>query len=325
MRMRNIVVMAAAAAAFISSAWAGPYPERPVTLVVPFAAGGDADLAARNLAPVAQRLLGQPVVVANKAGASGAIGSQAVRDAAPDGYTLLVARVGSNAVLPALKPDLGWKWDDFTFLGLLELNPFVCFVNADSPYKSLGDLTRAIKANPGKLNYSSSGAGTILHLAPLMIFQSLGLGEDAAVHVAYKGGSEAALAVISRNVDFSCGNLTSTLGLIRGGKVRALVTTTPERVKDIPDVPTAREAGYPELEAIIGWSALYGPPRLPREVVARWADALASAAKDPARLAGEERIGSIPRVLPPEETRRYVGDQVRAYEKLGRQLHLELK
>lgn len=326
MRTRNIVfVMAAAAAAFASDAWSGGYPERPVTVIVPFAAGGDADLAGRNLAAVAQRLLGQPVVVTNKAGASGAIGSQAVRDATPDGYTLLVARVGSNAVLPALKHDLGWTWDDFTFLGLLELNPFVCFVNADSPYRTFGDLTRAIRANPGKLNYSSSGAGTILHLAPLMIFQSLGLGEDAAAHIAYKGGSEAALAVISKNVDFSCGNLTSTLGLIRGGKVRALVTTTPERVKDIPDVPTAREAGYPQLEAIIGWSALYGPPRLSAQVVARWADALAAAAKDPSWLAGEEKIGSIPRVLSPQETRSYVGAQVRAYEKLGRQLHVELR
>lgn len=322
---RAWTAVAAMAAAFGVAAWAGPYPERPVTLVVPFAAGGDADLAGRNLGATAQKLLGQPVVVVNRAGASGAIGSQAVRDAAPDGYTLLVARVGSNAVLPALKHDLGWKWDDFTFLGLLELNPFVCFVNADSPYKTFGELTQAIKANPGKLNYSSSGAGTILHLAPLMIFQSLGLDENAAVHVAYKGGSEAALAVISKNVDFSCGNLTSTLGLIRGGKVRALVTTTPERVKDIPDVPTARESGYPELEAIIGWSALYGPRGLPKDVVARWAEVLATTAKDPAWLAGEEKIGSIPRILSPEETRRYVASQVQAYEKLGRQLHLELK
>ena len=323
---RRIMVAAAVAFGLVAGvALAGPYPERPVTLVVPFAAGGDADLAGRNLAPAAQRLLGQPVVVVNKAGASGAIGSQAVRDAAPDGYTLLVARVGSNAVLPALKRDLAFKWDDFTFLGLLELNPFVCFVSADSPYRTFAELTQAIKASPGKLNFSSSGAGTILHLAPLMIFQSLGLDESAAVHVAYKGGSEAALAVISHNVDFSCGNLTSTLGLIQGGKVRALVTTTPERVKDIPDVPTAREIGYPELEAIIGWSALYGPPGLPGDVVARWAEVLAAAAKDPAWLAGEEKIGSIPRVLSPAGTRRYVAGQVQAYEKLGRQLHLELK
>jgi tripartite-type tricarboxylate transporter receptor subunit TctC len=322
--VRKTWAACAAMALYSVCAWAAPYPERPVTLIVPFAAGGDADLAGRNLAATAQRLLGQPVVVLDKAGASGAIGSMAVRDAAPDGYTLLVARVGSQAVLPALKPDLGFKWDDFTFLGLLELNPFVCFVSADSPYRTFGDLTNAIKANPGKLNYSSSGAGTILHLAPLMIFQSLGLDENAAVHVAYKGGSEAALAVISKNVDFSCGNLTSTLGLIRGGKVRALVTTTPERVSDIPDVPTARESGFPELEAIIGWSALYGPPRMPKEIVARWAEVLAATAKDPAWLAGEQKIGSIPRVLSPDETRRYVEGQVRTYEKLGRQLHLEL-
>lgn len=316
--------VAAMAAALGVAAWAGPYPERAVTLVVPFAAGGDADLAGRNLAPAAQRLLGQPVVVVNRAGASGAIGSQAVRDAAPDGYTLLVARVGSNAVLPALKRDLGFKWDDFTFLGLLELNPFVCFVNADSPYKTFGDLTRAIKANPGKLNFSSSGAGTILHLAPLMIFQSLGLDENAAVHVAYKGGSEAALAVISKNVDFSCGNLTSAIGLIKGNKLRALVVTTPERVKDIPDVPAARETGYPQLEAIVGWSALYGPPGMSREAAARWAEVLAAVAKDPQWLAGEEKIGSIPRILAPAETERFVAEQFRLYEELGRKLGIKI-
>ena len=304
---------------------AAAYPDKPITFIVPFSAGGDADLAGRNLGAAASALLKQPIVVVNKAGASGAIGSQQVRDAAPDGHTLLVARVGSNAVLPALKKDLAYKWDDFTFLGLLELNPNVCVVAADSPYRTLADLERALKANPGKLNYSSSGTGTILHLGAQLLLQSMKLPGDAAAHVAYKGGGEASMAIVSKAVDFGCGNLTSNIGLIKGGKLRALVVTTPERVKDIPEVPTAREAGHGTLEAIVGWSALYGPPGLPREVVARWSEVLAQVAKDPKWIAGEEKIGSVPRILPPAETRAFVADQFRVYQELGRQLGVELK
>ena len=300
------------------------YPDRPITFIVPFAAGGDADLAGRNLAAAAQGLLKQPVVVINKAGASGSIGSQQVENESTDGYMLLVARVGSNAVLPALQKNLSYKWNDFTFIGLLELNPVVCVVHPASPYKTLDDLGRALKAQPGKLNYSSSGIGTILHLGPQLLFQAFGVAGDAATHVPYKGGSEAALAVLSRTVDFSCGNLTSEIGLIRGGSLRALVVTTPERVKDIPDVPTAREAGYPQLETIVGWSALYGPPKMDPIALAKWTEVLRRVANDPVWIAGEEKIGSIQRILPPRETEAFVADQFKVYEQLGKQLNLEL-
>lgn len=318
---RRLAVAALAATAL--SAFA--YPDKPITFVVPFTAGGDADLAGRNLGAAAQTILKQPVVIQNRAGASGAIGSQAVRDAAPDGYTLLIARVGSNAVLPALNRNLSYKWDDFTFLGLLELNPVVCVVHPDSPYKTMGDLERAIKSQPGKLNYSSSGTGTILHLGPQLLLQSMGMKGDAAVNVNYKGGNEAVLAVLTRDVEFSCGNLTSAIGQLKAGKLRALLVTTPERVKDAPDVPTAREAGHPRMEAIVGWSALYGPPKLPREIVARWGQVLEQVARDPQWIAGEEKIGSVPRILPPQATERFVGEQFKVYEQLARQLGLELK
>jgi tripartite-type tricarboxylate transporter receptor subunit TctC len=301
------------------------YPSKPVTIVVPFAAGGDADQSARNLSVVAQRVLKQPIVVFNKPGASGAIGSQAVRDAAPDGYTLLLARVGSQVVLPALQRDLAYKWNDFTFIGLLELNPVVCIVHPDSPYKTFADLTRAIRESPGKLNYSSSGTGTILHLAPQLVLQTMGLATNAAVNVSYKGGSEAVLAVLTREVDFSCGNLTSELGQIAAGRLRPLVTTTPDRVKDIPDVPTAREAGFPQLEAIVGWSALYGPPKLDPNVLQRWVEVLRQASADRAWLEGNARYGGIARVLAPEDTAKFVAESFATYSKLGRDLGIELK
>lgn len=322
--MKMLKAAATALAALALPALAA-YPDKPITFVVPFTAGGDADLAGRNLGQSAQALLKQPIVVVNQVGASGAIGAQRVKDAAPDGYTLLVARVGSNVVLPALKRDNPFKWNDFTFLGLLELNPVVCVVHPESPYRTLADLGDAVKSQPGKLNYSSSGVGTILHLGSQLLLQAWGLPSDAAAHVAYKGGNEAVLAVMTKDVQFSCGNLTSALGQLKAGKLRALVVTTPERVADIPDVPTAKEAGVPKLEAIVGWSALYGPPGLPRDVVARWTEALAAIAKDPKWIEGEAKIGSIPRILAPAETAKYVEDQFRTYEALGRSLGVELR
>ena len=165
-----------------------------------------------------------------------------------------------------------------------------------------GDLVEAMRRNPGKLNYSTSGAGTILNLGPQMMFDVLKLGSDAAVQVAYKGGGDAAMAVLSREVDFNCGNLTSLIGNLKGGRMRALFTTTPQRWQDIPDVPTVRELGYPQLEAIIGWSALYGPPGMPAEQIAFWREALAKVATDPQWIAGTERIGGMPSVMTPADT-----------------------
>lgn len=311
--------------AIAPGAAAQSYPDRAITLVVPFSAGGDADVAARNLAVVAQRVMGQSLIAVNRAGASGAIGSVAVRNAKPDGYTLLLARVGSQAVLPALQNGLDYKWNSFTFLGLLELNPVVCAVRSESGYKTMKDLVDALRARPGKLNYSTSGPATILNFGPQLLFDVLRLGKDAAVPVAYKGGSEAAMALLSGDVDFSCGNLTSMIGNIKGGKLHALMTTTPERLKDLPDVPTAREAGYPQLEAVIGWSALYGPPGLGKDVTDRWADALAAAAKDPQWIAATEKTGSIARVMTPANTEKFAAEQYLMYERLGRELQIELK
>ena len=324
-QLNRVLAGCMAACAMTATAQTHSYPDQPVTLVIPFSPGGDADGAARALAMVAQKRLGQPLVPVNRAGASGGIGSIAVRNAKPDGYTLLIARVGSQAVLPALQPTAGYKWNDFTFIGLLELNPYVCVTRADSPVKTMKDLVDALKARPGKLNYSTSGPATILNFGPQLLFDLLKLGKDAAVQIAYKGGGEAALAVLSGDVDFSCGNLSSMVGNIKAGKLRPLVTTTPERLKDLPDVPTAREAGYPQLEAIVGWSALYGPPGMSKELVERWAAILSMAAKDSQWIGATEKAGSIPRVLSPAETEKFAAEQYAVYERLGRQLQIELK
>lgn len=298
-------------------ATAQSYPAKPVQLIVPFSAGGDADMAARNLAAAAQGLLGQPLVVVNKAGANGAIGSAAVKNAAPDGYTLLVGRIGSQVLLPALQPKTTpYTAKDFTYIGLLELNPVVCVVHPDSPYKTMGDLAQALKDRPGKLNYSHSGPATVQNLAPQLLLSSLGLKPEAVVNVPYKGGNEVALAVLSKDADFACNNLSSMTGILASGKLRALLTTTPERLAQFPDIPTARELGLPQLEAVIGWSGLFGPPGMSPEAVDKWAAVLKQISQDPKWIAGNANFGGIPHVLPPAETEKYVSQGAAIYADL---------
>ena len=298
-------------------ATAQSYPAKPVQLIVPFSAGGDADMAARNLAAAAQGLLGQPLVVVNKAGANGAIGSAAVKNAAPDGYTLLVGRIGSQVLLPALQPKTTpYTAKDFTYIGLLELNPVVCVVHPDSPYKTMGDLAQALKDRPGKLNYSHSGPATVQNLAPQLLLSSLGLKPEAVVNVPYKGGNEVALAVLSKDADFACNNLSSMTGILASGKLRALLTTTPERLAQFPDIPTARELGLPQLEAVIGWSGLFGPPGMSPEAVDKWAAVLKQISQDPKWIAGNANFGGIPHVLPPGETEKYVSQGAAIYADL---------
>lgn len=293
------------------------YPAKPIQLIVPFSAGGDADMAARNLSAAAQGVLGQPIVVVNKAGANGAIGSAAVKNAAPDGYTLLMGRIGSQVLLPALQPKTTpYTSKDFTFIGLLELNPVVCVVHPDSPYKTIRDLAQAMKAQPGRLNYSHSGPATVQNLAPQLLLSSLGLKPDAVVSVPYKGGNEVALAVLSKDADFACNNLSSMTGILASGKLRALLTTTPERLAQFPDIPTAREVGLPQLEAVIGWSGLFGPPDMNSEAVAKWAAVLKQISQDPKWIAGNANFGGIPHVLSPAETERYVNQGAAIYADL---------
>lgn len=298
------------------------YPNRPVTVIAPFAAGGDSDLSARNLANVIPKYLGQPLVVVNRPGASGVIGSQQVRTSPADGYTLLLARIGSQAITPALDPKTPYKWNDFTFLTLLELNPFVCVVKADAPWRTLAALIDEWKRSPGKLNYASAGEGTIQHLGPQLLFNIIGLPKESAVHVPYKGGGEATTALIAGQVQFICNNLTTILAHIKSGVFRALMTTTAQRLEELPEVPTARELGYPRLEAITGWSALYGPPGLPKEVVARWSEAMQRIARDPEWLAGNVKIGGIPAVRSAQDTEQFAREQHQLYEGLAQSLGL---
>ena len=188
------------------------YPSKSILFVIPYAAGGDSDLSGRNVAQHASKYLNNRVIVPlNRVGASGAIGAMSVKNATPDGYTFLIARIGTHALLPAIDSKLPYKWHDFSVISMIELNPYICFVKADSPVRAAADLVAAIRKTPGKLNYSTAGAGTSQDMAAQYLMSLAGLTKDHAVGIHYKSGGEVTVAVMGGQVDFACNNAPTVI------------------------------------------------------------------------------------------------------------------
>ena len=315
-RMTGLAVLLALSANLYAQ-----YPNKPISLVVAFPAGSDADLSARNLAQQAPKHFGnQQIVVQNRPGASGAIGTQSVRTAPADGYTLLAARIATHAILPAMDSKTPYKWNDFSMLSVLEVNPYVCAAKGDGPYKTMPDLIADIRRNTGKLNFSTAGVGTLQNLGPQYLFALAGLPKDAAVGIHYKGSPELITALLGGQVQFVCNNLGTLLPHIQSGALRGLMSATRERLRELPDVPTARALGWPDMEKLAAWSALMGPPGLPKEVVERWSEALGKLARDPDWIAGNEKLGGVPAIRSAVDTERFVQEQYELYEKLAARL-----
>lgn len=322
---RCIVAAAAASVALVaaSPAAAQSYPSRPITLIVPYGPGGNADLAARALAHTMQKhplFRGQPLVVENRTGAGGIAGTEFVRRATPDGYTMLIARVGSQVVAPALDPVTPYKWDDLKAIGLLEIDPYVCVVKSDSPHKSFKDLLAAIKAKPGQISYATSGNMDASVVFPLKAILNSGLSKDAAIMVPFKSGGATVAPLLGGHVDFTCNGLAPYLGGLQAGQMRALVVSTPSRIPELPDTPTVSEAGMKDLEMVSGWSALYGPPGLPDQVVKVWSQVLADAMNNPEWLAQVRKRATVPSIRSPEDTRKFAGEQFEGYRSLASHL-----
>lgn len=300
------------------------YPTKPIRIIIPYDAGGAADLQARILSSTAPEYMGQAILASNRTGAGGVTGSNFVVRSKPDGYTLLLARVGSQAGVPAINPGIPYKWNDYTFLGLLEKNPFVLAVNAKSKFKSIGDIEKALKAGE-KLSYSTGGVGTLPHIAMVMTLSGMGMGADAMTHVPYKGGGAAAAALVGGHVDMFFQNLSGLIGQIRAGTLRALFVTTPERFGAIKDVPTVAEIGRKDLELAVGWSALYGPKGLPKEVVDKWVDVLQKIKKDKSWNKMTSRLGSIPSISSPAEMEKFAESQFKAMRAVAEKVGMIIK
>jgi tripartite-type tricarboxylate transporter receptor subunit TctC len=200
-------------------------------------------------------------------------------------------------------------------ISMIELNPYVCFVRSDSPHKTAADLMGAIRRSPGKLNFATSGVATSQNMAAQYLMTLAGLTKDHAVGIHYKSGGEVTTAVLGGHVDFACNNAPTVIPQANAGRLRTLFVS-PVRISDLPGVPSAREAGFPDMEKIVGWTALMGPPKTPQAIVNRWSEVFARLAKDPDWLAGNARIGGVAAIRSPAATEQYVREQYELYDKL---------
>ncbi|MGX9117113.1 Bug family tripartite tricarboxylate transporter substrate binding protein [Mesorhizobium sp. BHbsci] len=247
-------------------------------MIVPFPAGGASDTTARVMAEKMTTLLGQPVVVDNKPGATGAIGATLVKESPADGYTMLVASIGTYAVNPFLQKDL--KYDpqkDFDLITVAVRTPNVLVAHPDFPANSVAELVDYLKKNPGQVSFASSGSGSSDHLTAALFMQKTG---TDAKHVPYKGGAPAIADLVGGHVNVSFQNLGAVLGHVKEGKLKALAVSGSERASQLPDVPTLAEAGYRDI-VVYSWQAAAAPKGLPEDVRAKLSAAAIDALKSP--------------------------------------------
>ena len=299
--------------AYAQSAW----PNKPVRIVVPFAAGGTTDILARAIAPELQRVFGQPFVVDNRPGAGGNTGATEVAKAAHDGYTLLMGTVGTHAINPSLYPKMPYDHvKDFVPITLVAGVPNVVVMNPASAQKygiqTLADLTRVAKANPGKLNVASSGNGTSIHLSA-ELFKSLT--GSFMLHLPYRGSGPALIDLIAGNTDLMFDNLPSALPHIRSGRLKALAVTSTKRSAALPDLPTVAEAGGPALKSFeaSSWFGLLAPAGTPADVVSRIQQETAKALATPAINERMMAQGAIPSGMSSADFARFIDAETRKW------------
>jgi tripartite-type tricarboxylate transporter receptor subunit TctC len=276
------VLVAAALAGALSAALASPgaaqtYPTRPITMVVPFAAGGPTDVIARIVGENMSRTLGQQIVVENVAGAGGTTGITRGAQAQPDGYTIMMGHMGTHGAAPALYPNI--KYDpakDFTPIGLAAGTPIVIVARKDYPAKDLKAFIEALKAQQDKANMAHAGAGSVSHMTGILINAQLGV---KPTMIAYRGTGPALNDLMANTVDYMTDQIVNVAPQINAGTIKAYAIATPERSPALPDVPTTKEAGLPDYQ-VTAWNAIFAPKNLPKDVAAKLNDALVKALDD---------------------------------------------
>lgn len=291
--MRRIFC-ALAASLTLNTAFA--WPDKPVTLLVPFPPGGSTDVIARTVAVKLQEKFGVGFIVENKAGAGGTVGATAAKRAAPDGHTIFVTSLGPLVIGPHLMKGLGYDaLKDFDYITVAVQAPNVLAVPANSPYKSMAEVLAFHKAMPGKMTFASSGNGSSDHLTAELFWQTTG---TQGLHVPYKGGAPAMTDLLAGQVDATFMNINTGFANIKAGKLRALAITSEKRSPILPDVPTLNELGIKGV-TVYSWQAFAAPKGLPADIKGKLYDAIVAALNDPAIKAklldlGFEIVGSTP-------------------------------
>jgi len=304
---------------------AADYPEKPIKLVVPYGPGGATDMAARALAITIPRYLeDQPIIVENKQGAGGQIARQFMAKAKPNGYTMYMSAIGADALGPALNPNLPIKNESFKYVAITQFDPVVLVVNAESNLKTFEDLVSELKANPGKLKYSSSGPGSSENVGAQILLEALGLGKKGAIEVPFNSGSKAIGALLGGHVDFVSQTAPNVRSHIQAGKLRALASATPDRLSYLPDVRTTTELGYPHYQ-IKAWRGIMGPADLPDQVVVAWQEAIEALASDKAWAKMVQNFGGVPFYIGPDEADSFVKSEKDQYRKMFSDLGILVK
>ena len=276
MKFRNILATLALGATF--AAQAANYPAKTVSVVVPFPAGGSSDMVGRLLAQKMAEKLGGTFIVENKPGATGAIGAASVKNASPDGYTLLVSSLAVFVVNPHLQKSLPYDpTKDFDLLTVAVQAPNVLVANPNLPVKTVAEVIAHLKKNPGKVSFASSGAGSSDHLTAELFWQQTG---TEGLHVPYKGGAPAIQDVIAGHADLSFQNINAVLAQIQAGKLKPIAITSAKRSPLLPNVPTLSESGVKNAE-VYSWQAVAAPKGLPADVKAKLVTTMTAALKEP--------------------------------------------
>ena len=279
MKRRQLLQSAVSAALVPSLVQAqDKYPSKPITWVCPYAAGGNADSRSRQVAKAMSAILGQPIIIDNKAGAGGNIGTEVIARAKPDGYTIGMGNFAPLAVNHALFKKLNFDpANDIVPIGLIEKGPLILMVRNDSPYKSVKDIVAAAKANPGKLSYASGGIGGSHHLSGALLENAAGID---LIHAPYKSGAAGATDLMGGQVQMMFEQMYSAMPAIKGGRLRALAITSKTRSPLLPDLPTMAEQGFPAIE-VLNWQGLIAPKSISPELVKTLNAALNKALQDP--------------------------------------------
>ncbi|RDI14837.1 tripartite tricarboxylate transporter substrate binding protein [Comamonas sp. AG1104] len=296
----HFMLATAAAAVGLASAPAmaqGSYPSKTVLMIVPAAAGGTTDLAGRMAAQALAPVMGQSVVVDNKGGGNGAIAANLVKRADADGYTLLMQYSGYHVISPHLTKARSWEQSDFAPVANVLSAPQIIVVRSELPVKTLAELVSYTKANPGKLNYASSGNGSLQHVTGAMLEQQAGV---KMVHVPYKGTGPALQDLLGGQVDLTFGTAPPFMPHVQSGKLRVLAVTGKQRLPSLPNVPTTAEAGYPGVNAT-SWFAVFAPKATPQPVIDKLAADIKKVVEDPAFRKKAEEQGATADYMNPQQ------------------------
>lgn len=313
---RRILAGLALASAFITTAHAQAWPNRPVRLVVPFPAGGGTDLIGREVTQKITEATKWSFIIDNKPGSGGNIGIDNVAKSPADGYNLVLGQTSNLAINPTLYGKLPYDpAKDLTPVSMVASAPLALVVSATSKFRTLGDVVTAAKANPGALNYATSGNGTVAHLAMEMFQKEAGV---KLVHVPYKGAAQGINDVISERVEIYVSSIPTLIGHIKNGKMRALAVTSLKRVDDLAQTPTVAESGYNGFEAVT-WFGVLGPANLPKDITARLNAEIQKALQTPALQKQLSDQGADVAGSTPEQFGKLIRDDMARWGKVVRE------